>query len=1026
MSTHWTHLSSKKLLIVCAFIILWIEQPNLPFGLGDIWPSFEYHLALILIGLALLVAVNTPESSDDTTAPLQPDDTKDRHDIQEKWFKKLLRHQFKTLQKQTQKYSWALQNHTWLVLGLDAIGRKTILKQRATCLTGHQERLSWWQHQSDVFCLGAPRLNTHQTAQHNAPFWAQLCRALRIRRFGRAPFDELVLVFHIPALHTPHEIHQARDIDQINAALAPILKQHRHVPCRIIFTQADYIAGFNETFTQLDAQQRQDSWHIECRHGNQSGLLAYDHAFDLWVSHLNGALIQRLHQEPCLRRRTLIKDFPLQLQRLKAPIKELLEQLCLLHPETLHSIHFCSTQQAAKPFDYLTDDLGQVACHSPNLSHNTTPTPIFCRNIFDPHLTAAPKSTIIQPGYIKHRTTLITGCAILLCIAAYCHHQWLHTLNSEFQQHRTTWWLPSPHQKAAAWRTASILKQDLNTLNQHTGLTHWLFPQTIQLQHKIQKHYQHLIQTELMSTLNTALNRQLSAHQPLEKRVEALEVLNQFKHPHSTDQHSVQHWISTQIGGYITQPWQTQLIQDLQTVFLPTASVQAQASNTQIELTTLPVEQQVVLRALATQQGTLDPLHIARPYAPKTFKVLIQKTFKHYCQQLSSNQIDQCVLHTKQRYYHRYLTYWLQRIQQPAQWLIQPVQTTLSQQYSTYKQALEYVNEALFLLKAQPDLPTSIRNSVQQTYLTWQKLKQPSIQTPITALIHTAEHANQTPHTQKQAFDTLIHQLQSTTSIKISDPLVTQWQAYANTLAQDALGQAAKTHINTIWSHTIWPLYHDIISQYYPFQTHAQEDLSLKHFVSFFGPQGTLEQFTEHYIRPFARFDGEQWYWHPHTPKTLTTQNLDSLALSQWIQKMFFHHGDQPLISFNLIPIGLHSDVKKFDLTLGQKHFSMLNGHEPAIFATWPLQGNDDTVSIKFTNQANESVFFSAHGPWALFKLFNLAELQPNLDHPRQFALTLRLKNHQAHYQLIVDEPLNPFSLNVFSVFNLPQYILSP
>ena len=104
----------------------------------------------------------------------------------------------------------------------------------------------------------------------------------------------------------------------------------------------------------------------------------------------------------------------------------------------------------------------------------------------------------------------------------------------------------------------------------------------------------------------------------------------------------------------------------------------------------------------------------------------------------------------------------------------------------------------------------------------------------------------------------------------------------------------------------------------------------------------------------------------------------------------------------------------------------MLNGHEPAIFATWPLQGNDDTVSIKFTNQANESVFFSAHGPWALFKLFNLAELQPNLDHPRQFALTLRLKNHQAHYQLIVDEPLNPFSLNVFSVFNLPQYILSP
>ena len=55
MKGFWRNIPGRILAIISLMMLLWIEQPNLPFGLADIWSPQAYHTALSLLGLALIV-----------------------------------------------------------------------------------------------------------------------------------------------------------------------------------------------------------------------------------------------------------------------------------------------------------------------------------------------------------------------------------------------------------------------------------------------------------------------------------------------------------------------------------------------------------------------------------------------------------------------------------------------------------------------------------------------------------------------------------------------------------------------------------------------------------------------------------------------------------------------------------------------------------------------------------------------------------------------------------------------------------
>jgi hypothetical protein len=272
----------------------------------------------------------------------------------ESWLIEIINSQLKTLTK----YLNPIQNiHLSLLLGLDNIGKKSLLKNNYQQIINAHEKasISWWQKDNHLICCAAPRINKAQTALYSSRTWKKICKKIICRRL-KQPFDQIIILTHIPALHKPHESDQARDIDQINTALFTILKYHLKAKCKIVFTQTDYIQGFKDTFINLDNDYHKQSWSIDFNNTLATIITKlYDKHFDSWSNKLSAKIYRSIKNAHNMETKEKIIEFPLQIQKLKRPIKNFISQLYLPSKNTISSIDFCSALQNNIEFNYLNN-----------------------------------------------------------------------------------------------------------------------------------------------------------------------------------------------------------------------------------------------------------------------------------------------------------------------------------------------------------------------------------------------------------------------------------------------------------------------------------------------------------------------------------------------------------------------------------------------------------------------------------------------------------------------------------------------
>ena len=104
-----------------------------------------------------------------------------------------------------------------------------------------------------------------------------------------------------------------------------------HIPCYLVVTKCDMIAGFHEFFAEASDEELTQPWGIMLPRANKSEQM--EHSFDIHfnelIRKLNQQLLCRLHQERNPIARPYIKNFPLQIERLKTNLIELIKQLDL-------------------------------------------------------------------------------------------------------------------------------------------------------------------------------------------------------------------------------------------------------------------------------------------------------------------------------------------------------------------------------------------------------------------------------------------------------------------------------------------------------------------------------------------------------------------------------------------------------------------------------------------------------------------------------------------------------------------------
>ncbi len=252
---------------------------------------------------------------------------------------------------------------------------------------------------------------------------------------------------------------------------------------------------------------------------------------------------------------------------------------------------------------------------------------------------------------------------------------------------------------------------------------------------------------------------------------------------------------------------------------------------------------------------------------------------------------------------------------------------------------------------------------------------------------------------------------------------VSEW---AKNVADDTwftLINDSRTYINQQWQLTVLPDYQRLIAQRYPFDNASTEDISLVDFDRFFSSHGTLNAFIEQYLKPFLDTSQPQWalkqsnnYVLPISPDV-----LNELIRANIVTNMFFPNAkDTSKIEFSLQKISLDPVVNRLQLSIGEHSLVDTQDSDSLTPFNWP-QSNAKLVlnSIEGKHYTLEEL-----GPWAFFKMLQKVNVLVDEDDPGSLQILFEVNGNSGRYLLKTQNEVNPFTPGILNGFSLPEQIV--
>lgn len=230
-----------------------------------------------------------------------------------------------------------------------------------------------WMFTDDAVLIDTAGRYTTQDSDEAADSagWLGFLALLKKHR-RRRPLNGVLVAISLSDLATQNEAERQAQATAIRHRVREL--QDRlglRLPVYVLFTKADLMVGFTEFFDGMGREERDQVWGITLPLDNsvagESGagdgvVVQVPAEFDLLVARLNDRVLERVHQEPDIRRRRLIYGFPQQVASLRDTAAEFLTEI--FRPSRLESrpllrgVYLTSGTQAGTPIDRL---LGTMA-----------------------------------------------------------------------------------------------------------------------------------------------------------------------------------------------------------------------------------------------------------------------------------------------------------------------------------------------------------------------------------------------------------------------------------------------------------------------------------------------------------------------------------------------------------------------------------------------------------------------------------------------------------------------------------------
>lgn len=840
------------------------------------------------------------------------------------------------------------------------------------------------------------------------------------------------------------------------------LSLNYRVDIAIIFTKLDAIAGFCEFFQNEHATELQKPLGFSLDWGTRQNKLFnnFKTQFEQFIEVMGQQVIVKMHPARSTVKRTLIREFPLQLASLGPAIHTLIKSIS---PKLfqLQALYFTSGEQGGVSLDRLNKKIQ----HEYALTvQDKFPQSINHRAYFiEGALCAFQDNTKHKPPRVTLSHKWVSGIVISM---GFVLLTWLAT-----QYFSSSYSLDEVSKELLAYDTLITQKNNeaialyhltkaSHALNKiHASL---LYSPTInQLKTQLKIHTKQHLQGNFLPTILAEIEQTIiDTRQTQASRYEALKIYIMLGEPDHFSEESVLSWFKIRWQNEKTAPDQllekklALLKQTLKQPLQPITINRQIISDVRNYLNALPASYLFYTLAKADfstkkQTISIDGFDLANKEIPVYFTKLgfkdvmaklpiIGKKLQEENWVLARQDLHDLPILLKQAYCYEYMVWWQNFMRRSL-----PLHFKDYQQARLLAQALHQSNAIsklteLIQQETSPELKENNPFFNQEIASKFTDLNLMSLSAireltqnmnELEKFISTLAMVNDQGKTAfniaKSRFenDKLSNPLSAlyTRALQLPEP-VSLW---AQQVADDLwfiLINDARNYINQQWQQTVMRDYHNSIAKRYPFDANQTQEVSITDFNRFFANHGILNNFVEYYLKPFLDTNQPQWQLKELNNYVLpiSADMVNELIRANVISNMFFpNQSETSKINFSLQKLSLDPIVASLQLVVGNKKLKDTQDSDSFTQFNWP-QSDAHLILNSIEGQHYE---LEELGPWAFFRLLQKVNVLVDEQDSSSLQILFEVNGNSGRYILKTQNEINPFTPGILNGFTLTDSI---
>ncbi|WP_133129400.1 type IVB secretion system protein IcmF [Legionella yabuuchiae] len=830
------------------------------------------------------------------------------------------------------------------------------------------------------------------------------------------------------------------------------------VSLAVLFTKLDNLAGFCEFYQNEHSNELAKPLGFSLfKPTGQSPLLnQFREQFDDLIERVNQQVISKVHPVRSSLKRTLIREFPLQLSSMKLPIQRFLQAISLQSFQ-VKAIYLTSAEQGGLSQDRLNNKIKHEYSLTVQDQHHQS---VNYRPYFVDGALLAFQNQTKQMIAVHYSSTwskgiLLGTTALTLLWVGYNHitsSNVLDEVSKELLMFEAMAREPENHSPAVFH-----LANASNALD-HISVNTFSLPTVQFLKTKLKENtQQRILANFLPALLNEIEMEMLNPQGSNANRYQALKIYIMLSDPNK--------YLFTEVRSWFKRKWSSMpreqrnkkmalLQQVLREPMQPIMINPQLVSDTRNYLNALPpsylfyslakehFSQQmspIVFEGFQVSSNEL-PFYLTKLGFAETIQQLpnIIQTLQQERWVLSRSDITALGNTIQQAYCYEYITWWQNFINHT-----QPLH------FQDYQQAHQ-LTKILQQTNSLPQLITFIQQQTSPDYGDNSSLFNQEIASQFTQLNLLGQTALNELSSNLSELETFLNTLslindQGKTAFTLSrarfsgDTLANPLSAlfnranhlpepvsnWANQIAGELwylLIRDSRNYINQQWQSTVFSYYKNQIEARFPFDPTQENEVNLSDFERFFATHGLLNQFIDAYVKPFLDTSSAQWQ-----PKELNnyvlpipSETLDELMRTNVITNMFFpSQGEQCQIEFSLQKIGLDPVVADLQLSIGNLRLRDNQNTDSFARFYWPL--NNATLALNTIE--GEHYELDEVGIWGFFRMLQKVNVLVDEQDSSRLQILFELNGNSGRYVLKTNNQINPFIPGILNGFKLPEFI---